>query len=39
MASVGLPGDIVVERDLWVIALGQEINRHAGTVGEKVNVV
>jgi hypothetical protein len=46
MASVGLPGDIAVfmarsrvERDLWVMALGQEINRHASTVGEKLHVV
>jgi Pleckstrin homology domain len=46
MASVGLPGDIAVfmarsrvERDLWVMALGQEINRHASTVGEKLHVI
>jgi hypothetical protein len=43
--SVGLPGNIVVfmarsrpERDMWVMALGQEINRHASTVGEKLSI-
>ena len=45
IANVGLPGDIVVfmarsriERDLWVIALNQEISRHASTVGEKLHI-
>ena len=45
IASVGLPGDIVVfmarsrvERDMWVSALGQEINRHASTVGEPIDI-
>ena len=45
IASVGLPGDIVVfiarsrvERDMWVRALGQEINRHASTVGEPLDI-
>jgi len=45
IASVGLPGDIVVfmarsrvERDMWVNALGHEINRHASTAGEKLHV-
>jgi Pleckstrin homology domain len=45
IASVGLPGDIVVfmarsrvERDLWVTALGQEINHHASTIGEQLNI-
>ena len=45
IASVGLPGDIVVfiarsrvERDMWVSALGQEINRHASTVGEPLEI-
>jgi hypothetical protein len=45
VARVGLPGDIVVfmarsrlERDMWVSALGQEISRHASTVGEKLSI-
>ena len=45
VANVGLPGDIVVfmarsrvERDMWVSALGQEINRHASTVGEPIDI-
>ena len=45
IANVGLPGDIVVfmarsrvERDMWVSALGQEINRHGSTVGEPINI-
>ena len=45
IASVGLPGDIAVfmarsrvERDMWVSALGQEINRHASTVDEKLSI-
>jgi len=43
IANVGLPGNIIVfmarsrqERDMWVLALEQEINRHAGTVGESL---
>ena len=45
IANVGLPGDILVfmarsrfERDLWVMALAQEINRHASTVGEQLHI-
>lgn len=45
IANVGLPGNIVVfmarsrvERDMWVSALGQEIDRHASTVGEKLSI-
>jgi hypothetical protein len=45
VASVGLPGNIAVfmarsrpERDMWVMALGHEVNRHASTVGEKLNI-
>ena len=45
IASLGLPGDIVVfmarsrvERDMWVNALGHEINRRASTVGEELHV-
>jgi hypothetical protein len=45
IANVGLPGDIVVfmarsrvERDMWVSALGQEINRHGSTMGEPIKV-
>ena len=45
IASVGLPGNIIVfmarsrlERDMWVSALGQEISRHASTVGEKISI-
>jgi len=41
--NVGLPGDIIVfmarsrpERDMWVSALGQEINRHATTNEDKL---
>ena len=46
IANVGLPGDIIVfmarsrvERDLWVGALQQEINRHASTVGERIDII
>jgi len=45
IANVGLPGKIVVfmarsrpERDMWVSALGYEINHHASTVGETLDV-
>jgi len=45
VAQVGLPGKIVVfmarsrpERDMWVSALGQEINHHASTIGEALDV-
>lgn len=45
IANVGIPGDIIVfmarsriERDLWVIALNQEISRHASTVGEQLHI-
>lgn len=45
IANVGLPGDIVVfmarsrvERDMWVNALRQEINRHPSTVGEQLSI-
>ena len=45
IANVGLPGNIAVfvarsrpERDMWVMALEQEINRHASTVGEKLDI-
>jgi hypothetical protein len=45
IANVGLPGKSIVfmarsrpERDMWVSALGHEINHHASTVGEALDV-